>query len=140
MKKLLAIGLCLVMCFSFSACGGNSKDEKSDNQTQISSKTYTYKVRAMQGVDNCIYYAPGTVIPNSGGSVATGTQIYVWTKCTTCGDNGQQYSHTIPVDELNFSNGDTMQYTGTDSCWDCSWDKGMDSFMWAVEITRIAEE
>ena len=142
MKKLLVMGLCLILCLAFCACKDSVEEEKSDVQTNVESsgKTYTYQVRAMQGVGNCVYYGPDATVPNSPNPEAARNKIHVWTKCITCGDDGERYHIVIPVDELNFSNGDTIQYTGTDSCWDCKWDKQMESFMWAVEITRVAEE
>lgn len=151
-STFLSILLTLVMLLgmvSLTACGNTESDSQTDTSvnedagtvpSEAPAKSYTYKVRAMQGVESCVYYTAGTEIPNSNGGVASGKNIYVWTKCTTCGDDGYKYSHTISVDELNFSNGDTTQYVGSDSCWDCQWEKGLDSFMWAVEITRVEVE
>ena len=125
MKKLLAIGLSLIMCLSFCACNDSVGDENSndDINAESSSKTYTYQVRAMQGVENCTYYGPDAVVPNSPDPEAAKNKVHVWTKCTTCGDSGERYHILIPVSELDFSKGDTIQYTDTDSCWDCKWEK-----------------
>lgn len=143
MKKLLTFGLCLIASLTFCACNSDVKDDGNltdQTNAENSSKTYTYQVSAMQGVENCVYYGPDANIPNSPNPEEARNKIHVWTKCITCGDDGESYHIKIPVEELNFPNGDTIQYTGTDSCWDCKWDKQMESFMWAVEITRVAEE
>lgn len=142
MKKLLAFGLCLVMCFAFSACNESktSSETLSETSSEISNETYTYKVRAMQGVEVCAYYGPDAYVPNSPNPEAARNKIHVWTQCMTCGESFGLGHYTIPVGELDFSSGDTIQYTGSDQCWDCNRDKGIESFMWVVEITRIAEE
>lgn len=141
MKKMLAVVLCLVMCFSFSACKNNVKNESSDDRASndVSAETYTYRVSAVQGVDYCIYCGPDKDAPAPLDPEKGKNKIHAWTECIICGHDGYGYCHSIPVEELDFSSGDTIMYTGADSCWECERNGRAGGFMWAIEITRTLE-
>ena len=132
MKKTLAILLVLSLCFGITACA-RQKTSPTDATTQAPTTlptevtmpiTYTYKAQPMQN-GQCGY------------SESKG-QVIVWTQCPNCGEENIS-SHAIDPAELDFSFGDTVMHSGTASCWDCSWDKGIDQFMWTVQITRVPE-
>ena len=60
------------------------------------------------------------------------------TQCPNCGTENIG-SYAIDPAELDFSSSNTILHSDTDSCWDCSWDKDIDQFMWTIRITRIPE-
>lgn len=86
----------------------------------------------------CVYYPPDAYVPNSPDPDSVRGKIRVWTQCPNCGkeDIG---SYIVATEELDFSAGDTAVYYGTDSCWDCRWDRNIDQFMWMIQVTRIPE-
>ncbi len=138
--KSVSLVLAVLLCVSLVGCGkteGNEQDggEQQAVQSEITEqKTYTYIVTPMQGVGTCVYYGPDDYVPNSPDPEAARNKIHVYTKCITCGDDCNQ--KTIEVDKLDFSSGDKITYTNTDSCWDCSWERQIESFMWAISIER----
>ena len=140
MKKFLAIFLALAV-FSCSACGKAPEPETVPPATETLPVTepetlpavYTYQVEAMQNAD-CAYYPPDASVPNSSGT-AQG-KIVVWSQCPQCFEENIGTHHIDPR-ELDFSAGDSVMYSGSDSSWDCSWDYDMDQFMWTIRVTRI---
>ena len=157
MKKLFAIMLVLALCFGITACTEQiSSAEPPSTQsttTQATSPsttqdetpateatapiTYTYKAEPMQNAE-CKYYAPDAYVPNSPDPSRVQGKIVVWTQCPNCGEENIG-SYIIDPATLDFSSGDTILHSDTDSCWDCSWDKDIDQFMWTIHITRIPE-
>lgn len=148
MKRKLAILLALALCFGITACAEqqtpleNTTPTEAVADTQTSTPppaeetqpiTYTYQVEAMQNAD-CAYYGPAASVPNPSGT-AQG-KIIVWSQCPQCFEENIGTHHIDPA-ELDFSAGDSVMYSGTDSCWDCSWDYDMDQFMWTIRVTRI---
>ena len=148
-RKLFAILLALALCFGITACSEQIPPTEpastQDMTTQATAPTteettpitYTYKVEAMQNVD-CRYYAPDAYVPNSPDPSKVQGKIMVWTQCPNCGEENIG-SYAIDPADLDFCFGDTITHSDTDSCWDCSWDKGIDQFMWTIRITRIPE-
>ena len=149
MKKALTILLALVLCFGISACGGTTPQESipAENETipqatiaettETKPLVYTYKAEPMQNAE-CTYYGPDANVPNSPDPSKVQGKIMVWTQCPNCGEENIG-SHAIDPAELDFSLSDTIMHSDTDSCWDCSWDKDIDQFMWTIRITRIPE-
>lgn len=163
MRKTLSIILALALCFGITACAEQSSavetlpTEKIGTQAptlppteetatqaptpppteEIKPVTYTYKVEPMQNAE-CVYYGSGADVPNSPDPSKAQGRIMVWTQCPNCGEENIG-SYAIDPAELDFSMGDTIMHSDTDSCWDCSWDKGIDQFMWTIRITRIPE-
>lgn len=147
MKRTLTILLVLVLCLGITACAGQKppKDTLSPtDETTIQTPTeestpiiYTYKVEPMQNAE-CVYYGPDAYVPNSPDPSRVQGKIMVWTQCPNCGEENIG-SYAIDPTELDFSFGDTIMHSDTDSCWDCSWDKDIDQFMWTIRITRTPE-
>ena len=136
MKKILAITLALTLCFGITACAKEPTPTETPPPETVAQApapppteettpiTYTYKAEPMQNAQ-CGY------------SDAKG-KVMVWSQCPNCGEENIGV-HAIDPAELDFSFGDTIMHSGTDSCWDCSWDKNIDQFMWTIRITRIPE-
>ena len=137
MKKTLAIVLALALCLGITACVGTPPAETISTEAETTHQTptpppteettlitYTYKAEPMQNAE-CGY------------SASKG-EILVWTQCPNCGEENISY-YAIDPAELDFSFGDTIMHSGADSCWDCSWDKDIDQFMWTIRITRTPE-
>ena len=153
MKKLLTIMLVLALCFGITACAEQTPPEEIAPSSSITSTettvpmgkdytteepvTYTYKAEPMQNAE-CVYYAPDAHVPNSPDPSRVQGKIVVWTQCPSCGEDHIGYYVVDPA-TLDFSFGDTILHSDTDSCWDCSWDKDIDQFMWTIRITRIPE-
>lgn len=151
-RKLLAILLAMSLCMSATACAGEPEPETTQPSSSFTETTaptlptteetvpvtYTYEASPMQGVARCAYYPYGSTVPISYDPATLWGSITVWTQCPRCGDEGFGIFRIDPA-ELNFSLGDTLQYSGTDSCFDCSWDYDMDQFMWVISVTRIPE-
>lgn len=156
MKKILALLLALALCFGITACAGVTPDRTSPSEVEATpnvttkaepistasieetkSVTYTYKAEPMQNAE-CVYYGPNDYIPNSPDPSKVQGKIKVWSQCPNCGEDNIG-SYTIDPTELDFSIGDSIMYSDTSSCWDCSWDKDIDQFMWTIRITRIPE-
>lgn len=143
--KALTFLAASAICVALSACGekGSITDTRapdeteSESQTDTERKAYTFRVSPMQGIDDCIYYGPNDYVPNSPDPEAARNKIHVWTKCPTCGSDGDHL--TIPVDELDFSGGDTLQYSDSCQCYDCYWERDIKSYLWTVRIERIPE-
>lgn len=140
--KVIAFFTASVICVALSACrerddspGKNTLSETEMTETDF--KTYTYQVSPMQGVEDCVYYGPNDNVPNSPDPEAARSKIHVWTKCPTCGQGGDHI--VIPVGELDFSQGDTIQYSDSCKCFDCYWERDISSYMWTVKITRIPD-
>lgn len=149
-RKRFAILLALMLCFGITACATQAPlEEPSSTQSTITQAptppateeteplTYTYEVEPMQNAE-CRYYAPDAYVPNSPDPSKVQGKIMVWTQCPNCGEENIG-SYAIDPADLDFSFGDTITHSDTDSCWNCSWDKGIDQFMWTVRITRIPE-
>ena len=149
MRKTLAFILALALCFGITACAEQAQAEEtlhteeitqaptSASTEEIKPVTYTYKAEPMQNA-GCFYYGPGTNVPSYLDPGRVREKIMVWTQCPNCGEENNN-SFIIDPAELDFSMGDTIMYSDTDSCWDCSWDKGIERFMWTIRITRIPE-
>ncbi len=163
MRKTLAFILALTLCFGITACAEQSPavetlpteeiatqaptlppTEETATQAptpppteEIKPVTYTYKVEPMQNAE-CVYYGSGAYVPNSPDPSKAQGRIMVWTQCPNCGEENIG-SYAIDPAELDFSMGDTIMHSDTDSCWDCSWNKDIDQFMWTICITRIPE-
>lgn len=151
--KALAFLAASAICVGLSACGekesitNTSVPDKAGLSSQIHTgqdeaepklKAYTYRVSPMQSVDDCVYYGPADYVPNSPDPEAARNKIHVWTKCPTCGKDGDHI--TISVDELDFSGSDTIQYSDACQCYDCYWKRDMTSYMWVIKIERIPED
>lgn len=133
--KVLALLAASMMCVTLSACGEKEGDSGKNTPSETGTvKTYTYTVSPMQGVEYGVYYGPNAYVPNSADQEAARNKIHVWTRCTTCGQSAGY--KVIPVGELDFSGGDTVQYSDSDECYDCRWKRNLPSFMWTVKITR----
>ena len=91
----------------------------------------------MQNVE-CRYYAPDAYVPNSPDPSRVQGKIVVWTQCPNCGEENIG-SYIIDPATLDFSSGNMVLHSDTDSCYDCYWDKDIDQFMWTIRITRIPE-
>jgi len=150
MKKTLVFILALALCFGITACAEPSPAEETqpthETTTQASTQpptvetnpvTYTYKAEPMQNAE-CVYYGPDDYVPNSPDPSKVQGKIMVWSQCPNCGEENIG-SYAIDPEELDFSMGDTIMHSDTSSCWDCSWDKDIDQFMWTIRITRIPE-
>ncbi len=139
MKKLLAIILAGVLCISATACVADkpTEPETEEQSVQESVSTYTYTAESMQNAD-CVYYEKDAYVPNSPNPDRVRGKIAVWTQCPNCGNDNINYFIVDP-ETLNFSSGDTVLHNGTDSCWDCSEDRGIEQFMWTIRVTRIPE-
>lgn len=163
MRKTLAFILALALCFGITACAEQAQAEETLHTEEIVTQaptppsteeiatqaptslpteetepvTYTYKAEPMQNA-SCFYYGPGTNVPSYLDPGRVREKIMVWTQCPNCGEENNN-SFIIDPAELDFSMGDTIMYSDTDSCWDCSWDKGIERFMWTIRITRIPE-
>lgn len=148
MRKTLAFILALALCFGITACAEQAQAEETLHTEEITQApapasteetkpvTYTYKAEPMQNA-GCFYYGPGTNVLSYLDPGRVREKIMVWTQCPNCGENNNSF--IIDPAELDFSMGDTIMYSDTDSCWDCSWDKGIERFMWTIRITRIPE-
>lgn len=149
-RKLSAMLLLLALGFGITACAeqapstGPASTESTTPQAPTPPATeetgpiiYTYEVEPMQNVQ-CRYYAPDDHVPNSPDPSKVQGKIMVWTQCPNCGEENIG-SYVIDTADLDFSFGDTLMHSDTDSCWDCSWDQGIDQFMWTIRITRIPE-
>ena len=143
MKKLLAIMLAL--CFGITACAEQSlPPETGPTQSATPSAgqdytteepvTYTYKVEPMQNAE-CVYYAPDAHVPNSPDPSRVQGKIVVWPQCPNCGEENIG-SYILDPATLDFSSGNTILHSDTDSCYDCYWDKDIDQFMWTIRVTR----
>ena len=146
MKKTLVSFLALVLLFGLAACAETTPSETiaTDVETtplatteETKPITYTYRVEPMQNAE-CVYYSPDAYVPNSPDPSKVQGKIMVWTQCPNCGEENIG-SYAIDPTDLDFSYGDTIMHSDTDSCWDCSWDKNIDQFMWTIRITRIPE-
>ena len=146
MKKTLTLFLALVLLFGLTACAEMPLEESTNIEVETKPQviteetepiTYTYKAEPMQNAE-CVYYGPDAYVPNSPDPSKVQGKIMVWTQCPNCGEENIG-SHAIDPAELDFSYGDTIMHSDTDSCWDCSWDKDIDQFMWTIRITRIPE-
>lgn len=137
-KSLLAFLVTAAICVALSACGDKEANTNNRSQIETDSHTYTYQVSPMQGVDSCVYYGPDDYVPNSPDPEAARNKIHIWTKCITCGEDGDHI--TIPVQDLDFSQGDTIVYSDSCQCFDCYRNNNAPSFMWAVKITRIEDD
>ena len=153
MKKLLTIMLALALCFGITACAEQTPQEDIAPTSSVPSTettvptgqdyttqapiTYTYKAEAMQNVE-CRYYAPDAYVPNSPDPSRVQGKIVVWTQCPNCGEENIG-SYIIDPATLDFSSGNMVLHSDTDSCYDCYWDKDIDQFMWTIRITRIPE-
>ena len=140
MKKALAFILALALCFGITACAEPSPAEETrpthETTTQAPTQpptvetkpvTYIYKAEPMQNAE-CTYYGSNEYVPNSPDPSKAQGKIKVWSQCPNCGEENIG-SYTIDPEELDFSTGDTIVYSDTSSCWDCSWDKDIDQFM-----------
>ncbi len=152
--KMIALCLAAVLLLGMAACarptapGSSTPDQGTPQESatapqatapeETAPSTYTYKVQAMQNVYFCTYYPEGAYVPNSTDPAAAWNQVTVMTQCPKCGEENVGLYRFDPS-ELDFSFGDTVQYTGTDSCWDCKWDYNMNQFAWVVSVTRIPE-
>ena len=145
--KVVAFLTVSAICIALSACGGKGnistentldKVENALGETGADFKTYTYKVSPMQGVESCVYYGPNDYVPNSSNSEAARNKIHVWTICPTCCKEGDHV--VIPVDELDFSVGNTIQFSDACECYACYKDRHIPSFMWTIKITRVPEK
>ena len=150
MKKLLTIMLELVLCIEITACAEQTPQENIVPSSSIPSAettvpmgqdytteepvTYTYKVEAMQNVE-CRYYAPDAYVPTSPDPSRVQGKIVVWTQCPNCGEENIG-SYILDPATLDFSSGNTILHSDTDSCYDCYWDKDIDQFMWTIRVTR----
>ena len=150
MRKTLAFILALALCFGITACAEQTQAEETLPTEEIVIQaptppptgetepvTYTYEAEPMQNA-GCIYYGPDTYVPSFLDPSKVRGKIMLWTQCPNCGEENNN-SFVIDPAELDFSTGDTIMYSDTDSCWDCSWDKGIEQFMWTIRITRIPE-
>lgn len=149
MKKALTIILALVLCLGITACAKQPASETVPvtvppatetipvTEPETSPVVYTFQVEAMQNAD-CAYYPNGASVPNSADPTAAWGKIIVWSQCPQCFEENIG-THHIDPNELDFSASDSVMYSGTDSCWDCSWDYDMDQFMWTIRVTRIPE-
>lgn len=146
MKKTLTLFLALVLLFGLTACAEMPLEESTNIEVETKPQviteetepiTYTYKAEPMQNAE-CVYYGPDAYVPNSPDPSKFQGKIVVWTQCPNCGEENIG-SYAIDPAELDFSYGDTIMHSDTDSCWDCSWDKDIDQFMWTIRITRIPE-
>ena len=146
MKNTLVFFLVLVLLFGLAACAETAPNETVATEVETTPPTtaeetkpitYTYKVEPMQNAE-CVYYGPDAYVPNSPDPSKIQGKIMVWTQCPNCGEENIG-SYAIDPAELDFSFGDTIMHSDTDSCWDCSWDKGIEQFMWTIRITRIPE-
>ncbi len=146
MKKTLTLFLALVLLFGLTACAEMPLEESTNTEVETKPQvtteetepiTYTYKTEPMQNAE-CVYYGPDAYVPNSPDPSKVQGKIMVWTQCPNCGEENIGL-HAIDPAELDFSYGDTIMHSDTDSCWDCSWDKDIDQFMWTIRITRIPE-
>lgn len=137
MKKVFSSLLCLVLvAVCLCGCGKNNDTSKIDNEKAKDTAQYTYKVSGLQGVDYCVYYGLNDEVPNSPDPEAARNKIHVWTACPNCGSDSGAYAFTIDVKDLDFLNGDTIQYSDFDTCTECERSKNIKGFMWAVSITR----
>ncbi len=132
MKKVISLLLVagLLVC-ALCGCGGGTKSGKADDPS-----AYTYIVKPLQGVSNCIYYGPDDEVPNSPDPEAARNKIHVWTVCPTCGGEGDAWNYKIDVKDLDFSSGDTIQYSDSTGCYDCQSKRDIPSFLWSISITR----
>jgi len=154
LKKILTFYLILALCLGIVGCSEQapatepSEQESSAQETkpetptdppveETKTITYTYKAEAMQNAE-CTYYGPNDYVPNSPNPEKVHGKIMVWTQCPNCGED-HIGSHAVDPTQLDFSYGDSVMYSDTDSCWDCSWDKDIDQFMWTIRVTRIPE-
>ena len=146
MKKTLTLFLALMLLFGLTACAEMPLEESTNTEVETKPQvtteetepiTYTYKAEPMQNAE-CVYYGPDAYVPNSPDPSKFQGKIVVWTQCPNCGEENIG-SYAIDPAELDFSYGDTIMHSDTDSCWDCSWDKDIDQFMWTIRITRIPE-
>lgn len=150
MRKTLAIILALALCFGITACAEQTEPgaaapttptletTASPTAEETTPVTYTYIVTPMQNVDYCVYYPYGANVPNSSDPAAAWDKITVWTQCPKCYEENVGMFRIDPA-ELDFSKGDTIQYSDIDSCFDCKWDYDMEQFMWVISITRVPE-
>lgn len=152
MKRTLAIILALALCFGITACAAqpqsdptlpitptqNAAPETTAPPEETIPMTYTYKVTPMQNVGYCVYYPYGANVPNSSDPAAAWDKITVWTQCPKCFEEDVGKFRIDPA-QLDFSQGDTVQYSGIDSCFDCKWDYDMEQFMWVILVTRVPE-
>lgn len=150
MKKIFAIMLVLALCFGITACAEQTSPEDTvptpnvettvpvgQDYTTQAPITYTYKAEPMQNAE-CVYYAPDAHVPNSPDPSRVQGKIVVWTQCPSCGED-HIGSYIVDPATLDFSSGDTILHSDTDSCHNCYWDKDIDQFMWTIRITRIPE-
>ena len=146
MKKTLTLFLALVLLFGLTACAEMPLEESTNTEVETKPQvtteetepiTYTYKAEPMQNAE-CVYYGPDAYVPNSSDPSKFQGKIVVWTQCPNCGEE-HIGSYAIDPAELDFFYDDTIMHSDTDSCWDCSWDKDIDQFMWTIRITRIPE-
>ncbi len=140
MKRSLVILFMLVLCFFVTACEETTNKEVKSTQAATEETqpiTYTYEVQPMQNA-HCIYYGPNDIVPNSPDPKKLQGKISARSQCPNCGED---YINGYIIDpaELDFSSSDTIMYSDTSSCWDCSWNKNIDQFMWTIRITRIPE-
>jgi len=143
MRKIISLLLVLVLCvFAFCGCGENSKDGKGNSNTAKvdDSSQYTYKITPLQGVSRCIYYGPDDEVPNCSDQEAARNKIHVWHICPTCGGDVDTFSYKIDVKDLDFSSGDTITFTDSSICEDCRTNRNIQSYMWAISITRKKTE
>ena len=141
MKKVISLMLVAgVLVCALCGCGGSPQkngekakqsDTKADDPT-----AYTYIVKPLQGVSSCIYYGPDDEVPNSPDPEAARNKIHVWAACPICGDDGFAEDNIIDVKDLDFSNGETIQYSDSSSCYNCYRDRNIPNFMWSISITR----
>ncbi len=155
--RTIALGILTALLLSMAACARQTSPESTNTTQQTPSETtaatqqtspetteestaitYTYQVRAMQNVYYCAYYPDGAYVPNSPDPTSAWDKVGVRTQCPKCGEENVSMYRFDPS-ELDFSSGDTVQYFGTDSCWDCKWDYNMEQFTWVVSVTRIPE-
>ena len=147
MKKVISLLLVgSVLVCALCGCGEKPKKDNEKAKTKESQvaqqgkeddpSAYTYIVKPLQGVSNCVYYGPNDRVPNSPDPEAARNKIHIWTVCPTCGGEGAAWDYTIDVKDIDFSSGDTIQYSDSTSCYDCYWDRSIPSFMWSISIKR----
>lgn len=141
MKKVISLLLVagLLICALCGCVKSSQKDSKKAKQSDTKADdptAYTYIVKPLQGVSECVYYGPDDEVPNCTDQEAARNKIHVWSVCPTCGGEGDAWNYKIDVKDLDFSSGDTIQYSDSTGCYDCQSKRGIPSFMWSISITR----
>ena len=116
-----------LLCFiCLCSCSSNESKTATSRKGEAEKIAYTYHAEAMQNVDTCIYISEDLLNHPEKDK----THISVSYFCPSCGRNIHGGYMIFPED-LDFSNGDTIQFSDSDTCSNCHL-----SFMWVISITR----